>query len=284
MGKKVKLIIIIVVCTIAVAAVWFGIFMFGKSRVEDSADPTQSSDVSSQPTVVKPKPTPDASQEVVQPPKELHFQDSVTIRITGDDYTDGDEDVEVLQEAVLGYNEKVDGYDFSNGFYLIGSDNIHPVLSTDTYGTCRCESDGFSVIVKEHNALQTDIYQLREYEINRHGLSLYNALSQLSMPRDCGFVLDEGLPNYQQVLGTEFVEDPTVSDMFQICADVVEDTAYGSALFSVFYNMETQQFDAYAFISCDRDRILEVNVTGGTYSQLWSYVLEATNDVIRIIK
>ncbi len=223
------------------------------------------------------------------PTKEFEFDDRITITIGGDDYVEEDVPLEeqfedwVLWNAVGCLN-----YDFSNGFVFIDSDNIDAAYANDEEAIAMCSDKDFRIIVKELDPINCNVWEEIENILNTYGLVYYAEIGQPGVPKDAKFELGEGLDDYVSVIGQELQHgDPTLSigdGTVQLVADYMDECAYGPVRYVCLYNKNYKTFDAYAYITCERDRLLLVNVKGTILSRCWSYVLEATNDCIKLIK
>lgn len=215
--------------------------------------------------------------------RSFELDDRVKVVIRGEDYIESDNIVEELPLQVRAHSMPVTGYSFSAGFLLCPSDNITPVISSPTVGYANCRNENFKIQVQEHDALSTTVDELRYHNFDNWGLYEYQSSTHKPIERNADLVLGSGLTNWKDYFENYHTDDPTVYGNFQVVADCDEECAYGPVKYVCVYNIYDETFQASAFIVCDRDRILEVTVTGDVMSLCWSYIIEATNDAIKLI-
>lgn len=274
--------VIIIVSVIAVLAITGAcIYMFSQGSEDE---PIVNDEVVETPaptkTPIMPVPTPEPTPFVPT----FDFDDNISIRITEKDYlgTDGDvSDDLTLEEKVTAY--PVAGYEFSHGFIMLKSDKVTPVYTDDYIGICETVSDGFRVTIEELDALKTtvddEIYEVLYSRV----LVDYIECEWGLIPRNSNVTLGEGLGNWQELF-PDSRTDPTVYGVSQVVVDSTEECSYGPVRYLCIYNSQDETFEAHAFVTCDMDRLLHIRVDGNVMRTCWSYVIEVTNNVIRIVK
>lgn len=242
----------------------------------DVAAPTIGSNQSVSSPSVTPSPTPQGQGQ----DRELHFDNRVTVIKTEDSYVESMGDIDSEQ----GYDgDMVNPYDFSNGFVLSKTDNI----DITEFGFDRGEMIGASgalIYVKEENSLNTTIQKLREELLDSSGYSLYLGYDPLGIPvgTDCDITV--GFEDYEDYYEGQPSFDPAHTEYGQLLCDDIVNTAFGPALYIEIYTGFNESYNAYAFILCERDRILSISMTDSTREYLWSYLIELTNDGITLVK
>lgn len=239
----------------------------------------------------KPEQTPSPTQppsQGTEVDRTVILEDMVKVKITGDDYVaedgSGSDDVGVPSIRLIG-GAVINGYDFSNGF-ILATDSRFTIVGGDTYGTLLASDSSLRLTVKEENALNQTVAGLEEFILKTYGFDDYIKLGCAVIPANAKLELDVGLSEYGSYFEstTTAFFDPTINDNFQLVADYTDECSYGNTEFLVIYNRTKGTFVAYAFVTCDRDRILHIKVEGSTLSKLWPAVVSVTNDIIRIIK
>lgn len=227
------------------------------------------------------------NQDVVEPTESyeqdrtLKFDNYVTTIKGADSYVTNPEDAKTNGNTAV---DVVDRYDFSNGFVLQNTKNI----TVSSYGFNEGElygSDPNTIIrVKEEDALKTTVQQLRLDTLTTLGLNYYLACEPTGVPRNAETTLGVGLKDWELYFEVAPYKDPTTEDWCQLLCDTVTDTAFGSTLYVEAYLPSSDTYVAYAFILCERDRILSISISDSTQDNLWSYLIELTNDSISLVK
>lgn len=235
-----------------------------------------------------PTPTPEPTS-TPRPVEDTVFDDRVTINIKGDDYIKPNDEKpikEQLDVAQLWYGVTVEDTGFSNGFIVIDSDNIDAQIKTNNIVYCKCKDDYFNMNITELDAIKTVIEDEIQNLCLRYCLVEYGEIGFPEIPKDAPFELDVGITNYKDYFeNTDIIDvDPTINDGVQIVANYTDECSYGTVRYVCFYNRASRLFNSYAWVTCDRDRILYITVTGDVYRKCWSYIIEATNDCIKLIK
>lgn len=227
------------------------------------------------------------NQDVVEPSEEyeqdrtLKFDDYVTTIKGAESYVTNPEDIKTNGNTAV---DVVDCYDFSNGFILQNTKNI----TVASYGFNEGElygADPDTIIhVKEEDALKTTVQQLRLDSLTTLGLNYYLACEPTGVPMNAETTLGVGLKDWELYFEVAPYKDPTIEDWCQLLCDTVTDTAFGSTLYVEAYLPTSNKYVAYAFILCERDRILSISISDTTRDNLWSYLIELTNDSISLVK
>ena len=228
------------------------------------------------------------NQDIVTPSTEsyeqdrtLKFDDCVTIIKGADSYVENPEDAKANENTAV---DVVDKYEFSNGFVLQNTKNI----TVASYGFNEGELYGTNpdtiMRVKEEDALKTTVQQLRLDTLKMLGLNYYLACEPTNIPMDAKSTIGVGLDNWEQYFESAPYKDPTTEDWCQLLCDTVTDTAFGSTMYVEAYLPASEKYVAYAFILCERDRILSISISDTTRDNLWSYLIELTNDSISLVK
>lgn len=233
-------------------------------------------------TVPEPTSTPEPTVQPTERPT-IDFEDDIKVNITGSDYLDADNigggsmGLTTVEEY---YGIHID-YGFSNGFYLLENGRYTPLLLGEGVGGF---DTGFGVkmTIKELNPLQETIDSKRALLFDNYGLSDYLLLDGAEVTKDAPVKLGEGYEGWQDIWNG-CNEDPTISDSYQLIADYKDDCSYGEVSWFVFYQPDFGKMTGYAIVTCDRDRLLQVQIEGTALSDMWSAFIEVTNDLIRIV-
>lgn len=227
---------------------------------------------------VHPNPTPSADRTVV-------LDDKVTVNISGEDYldeeiTDKDSDMDLFDKI---YGKAVTDYPFSNGFYLFPTDMVRPADgSTGDMGLLECYDSSFIMSVMELDALSYNLDETLYKIFYTMGFSNYDVLKDVRISRDAKLELGSGLADWKSYF-PDYYKDPTISlSNCQLVVNSDEECSYGAVRYICFYT--GKDFVAYAFVTCDRDRVLQISVSGDVMSLCWSYIIEATNNCIKLIQ
>jgi hypothetical protein len=122
-------------------------------------------------------------------------------------------------------------------------------------------------------------------KLTEYSLQYYIACNPLDIPRGTKVLLDTGIVDYENYFEEiQPYTDPSHNDICQVMCDTVTDTAFGSTLYMEIYNSAADKYYAYAYILCERDRILSISISSPDEEYLWSYLIELTNDVITLVK
>lgn len=283
MNKKITK---IAVCLLAMIVIPLVIILFIKSRQEGVTNTEESSTEPSSVVVPKWNESKSDDEEESKPAEQdrtFDFDDKIKVVITHDDYINSDSIVEEIPEKVLPYSMPVTGYSFSEGFMLCPSKNIIPAISSPTVGYANCSNLEFKITVEEKDALVTTTEKLREEYLTNKGFYEYLQSDHEPITRDAKLTLGSGLDNWESYFKDKRTIDPTIYSGIQLVADCDEECAYGAVKYVCVYDSTNEVFEAKAFITCDRDRILEITVRGNVMSLCWSYIIEATNDSIKLI-
>ncbi len=278
MNKKIE-----IACTIFGSILIIGclVLMFigdGEEQIEPTpAPPVQSME----PKPIKtPEPTQPAQEETEEPDRTLQFDNRVTVQKREDSYVDDIEDAEVKQS----YNgDLVDDYDFSNGFVLSKTDNID-ILTFGLSDGDMVGASGANIHVQEEDALKTTIQYLRERTLTNSGFGYYIGCSPLGIPVGVECDVDTGFGEWSEYYERSSDIDPAHTDTGQLLCDDIVDTAFGPALYLEMYSGYDGMYRAYAYILCERDRILSISISDSSRDYLWSYLLELTNDGITLVR
>lgn len=292
MGRKFKIFLGAAAAIIfVVLAAVIGMFVFNKDRgdVEEPRDSLVYEPSGSEEIIPATTPAPTKEPEVEQPSQDrtIILDDKIKVRITGDDYVPTDEsgEAELPVMSVDSY-VLVNDYDFSNGFYVRKTGHFTEVSKGFDTASLRSWSIGSTVTVKEYDALHNTVQELHDNRLKTSGFREYVERGCVLIPRDAKLELDVGLAEYATywpATNTPY-PDPTMGNRCQLITDSVEECAYGEVLFTVIYNSRREIFTGYAYITCDRDRILEVTAQSAVLSNVWSSIIEVTNDSIKMIK
>lgn len=221
------------------------------------------------------------STEQYEQDRELKFDNYVTTTKGADSYVTNPNDAKNNGNTNV---DVVDSYDFSNGFVLQDTANI----TVNSYGFDEGKLYGATtntvIYVKEEDALSTTVQQLRIDTLQMLAMNYYLACEPMSIPRDVDLSIGNGITDYQKYFEKSSDTDPTVEDWCQLLCDTVTDTAFGSTLYVEVYLPASEKYTAYAFILCERDRILSISISDTTRDNLWSYLIELTNDSISLVK
>lgn len=283
MNKKIGVVVTSVLFVLVFCIVWF---VFLKPTAE--VDPNEPTDTLVTPPTSTPGPEP-TEKPSVEPTEEpevdrtFELDDNVTVRITGEDYVEDGKEEEVFTPVEIAYGLKVDEYTFSNGFYLIGNNNVCVEGVGVGEGVCSGVEPGDKIRVKEHDAISTTIEDLREEYIRSYAFYRYLEAGGYHVPKSAEVVEEVGLTGWEDEF-PQLEEDPTIEQNYQIIADFEDECAFGRILFCNVYSIADGVYTAKGFIVCDRDRVLEVTVSTSDLSRCWSYMIEMTNNVIKIIE
>lgn len=221
------------------------------------------------------------STEQYEQDRELKFDNYITTTKGADSYVTNPNDAKNNGNTNV---DVVDSYDFSNGFVLQDTANI----TVNSYGFDEGKLYGATtdtiIYVKEEDALSTTVQQLRIDTLQMLAMNYYLACEPMSIPRDVDLSIGNGITDYQKYFEKSSDTDPTVEDWCQLLCDTVTDTAFGSTLYVEVYLPASEMYTAYAFILCERDRILSISISDTTRDNLWSYLIELTNDSISLVK
>lgn len=282
MNKKIIISTCVVVALIAI--VLGVIFLLGDENSDDSISSTEASSEVELSTSEQPSTEQSAEQtteQTTEPERVIEFDSKVTINKKEESYIEEEE----LEEVIDISKERVDSYDFSNGFVLEDSDNIVVTDKGFGRGELTGTASNASIKVTEEDPLSTNVQQLRLDTLsNKWFMTYYTSLDPLPITDDAEVVLNVGLTNYADYFEQYSYTDPTITEMCQILKDDVIDTAFGSALYLELYDRTYEMYYAYAFILCDRDRILRIEISDTTREYLDDYLLELTNDVVTLVK
>lgn len=283
MNKKIKISLICIALAVAVLCVAYVTFSNRGTDTQIDTDVKDTSPSYSTPVVTE-TPSPSNPQPTVDPDRQVQLDDRVTVRYTEDDYVSA-ENTEDLYSLESYGNLVVNGFGFSSGFVLKPTKNVTPIFSGSTYGILSCSSDDFSIRVTELDPLLESIDDSVSNQFAEHGFTRYGREVYCGIPKDAKLELGVGLTDWESYIqGTTFMEDPTIAGDTQLVADYVDESAYGEVRYICFYDNRSKVFDSYAYITCDKGRILELDITGNIMSLCWSYVIEATNNSIQLIE
>lgn len=260
-----------------------------RTRTTEPVDDTGSSTpISALPIVTPPDNNP--SQEI-EPPKQVNpdrqvvLDDRVTIKFTSDEYlteADADSDFGLSLWEKMG-SMPVNEYSFSGGFLMIPSTNLTPSFTDGTYGMIECATSGFKIGIRERDPAAVSVDDLAKEVFSNSGFYDYGQKIECGVPKNAKLELGVGLADWEdRFKGLMFRSDPTMSGNMQVVADYIDECSYGETRYICLYNGD--RFTAHAFVTCDGGRILEIEVTGNIMNLCWSYVLEVTNNSIKMIE
>lgn len=201
------------------------------------------------------------------------------------DEKDEDDYIESIEEITTHYGiTQGKEYDFSNGFIVQPTDHITG-LSDGLTDIVECiGTTGANIHIREHNSLETSIQTLRYETIEGLGFSYYLYLDGDGVPMNAEYEIGVGLKGWEDYALPKPYTDPTIVGTEQLICDDIVKTAFGNAMYIEVYNTISKTYDAYAFILCDRDRIIEIHISDEKQETLYDYVVELTNDGIVLIK
>lgn len=219
---------------------------------------------------------------VIDTNREVVFDNRVTINRDGESY---EKEEDVMNGTTDLTRDHVDPYKYSNGFLLESSENINIGPAGFDVGECYSNFSYAKMYIKEENAIKTTVQKLRkEILTDRWRMNYYLQNDPLPIDEKANVTIDSGLKDYERYFEGNPAFDPTRTSSCQLMRDCVIDTAYGPALYVVVYYMDTQKYYAHALISCERDRILNIEIEDDTDEYLQSFILELTNDVISLVE
>jgi uncharacterized protein YxeA len=279
MKKKIIIVAILVVVIIGIA-----IFVIGRGKSSSSnevtntetttetqaSNSTESDDVTS---------TDDAGS--YEQDRELKFNNKVTINKDGTSYVTGSEDVTSTNVEDI---DIVDKYEFSNGFILQSTDNLRLMSYGFDEGALICDVSGARVTVTEVDPESMTVQELRKDALSAYNFDYYLGCTPSGITLDAEVEVGNGLTDYESYFEMTPYRDPTVEDNFQLLCDTTVDTAFGGALYIEVYNSYSQTYNAYAYIQCDKNRILSISIEDTIRDNLWSYLIEVTNDGITLVE
>lgn len=174
-------------------------------------------------------------------------------------------------------------YDFSNGFYIKDTKNLKSANIFGEQAVLLGRESAIRIMVSEEDALKTSIHTLRNELILSKGLQYYIDCGPLGIPLD---ISEEDLLEHKEEYfqTKDFLIDPLNSEAYLILCDTIIKTAFGNALYIEVKSLYSNVYQAYAFITCDRDRILSISIEDVTREYLYDSLLEVTNDGIVLIK
>lgn len=174
-------------------------------------------------------------------------------------------------------------YDFSNGFYIKDTKNLKSSNIFDTQAVLTGKESTLRITVSEEDALRTNIHTLRNELLISKGLQYYSNCNPLGIPLDTKeeYLLEHKEDYFET---KDFLIDPLNSEAYLILCDDIIKTAFGNALYVEVKSLYSDTYQAYAFITCDRDRILNISIEDTTREYLYDSLLEVTNDGIVLIK
>lgn len=223
-----------------------------------------------------------SSEVVVEPEpedKEIEFDfDAIVIENRDEQgFVDGSKDVaEVFENETY-----IVGTEFSNGFIATTTEHATAISNLSGYAEYAC-ADSSSVTVFERDALECSIQTLREDLLNRI-FPTYMYYEPSGFSRD-DTVLGTGLKSKENVFVKIPTDDVTFEGNTQLLADTTITTALGNGLLVEYYSPRLGQYHVYAFIQCDRDRVIEVKALSYNEDNVLDYVIEITNEGIYMIK
>ncbi len=284
-----KILKIIFGVAVALCIVVIGVLLYTREQShpnEDEPIDTLATDV---PATLPPSPTPPQSQEEPTPlpdnDRTFELDDKVTVNISGEDYldeniTDRDSDMDLYDKI---YGKAITDYQFSNGFYLYPTNMVKPSDgSSSDIGMLDCYDSSFKLSVMELDALSYNLDEILYEIFFTMGFSNYDALKDVRIQRDAKLELGSGLTDWESYF-LDSQEDPTISlSGCQLVVNSDEECSYGPVRYVCFYTGKS--FVGYAFVTCDRDRVLRISVRGDVMSLCWSYIIEATNNCIKLIQ
>lgn len=245
-------------------------------------------------TSVSPTPVPDWETSATPETEEVEeteervvsfIDDRVHTTFTEKDYlssTDPYADLDIEQEI---YSEKVTNSGYSKGYLLVPTDYLMwPTGGTDGEGSIFSSNYGIVVHVQEYNASEYTTAMLRKQYIETNlYMPDYLKYTRENIMRTTEVVLGQGLKYWKDYFVADTPEDYSITGGTQIFADCTEKTAYGSTKYFCWYTDVTGKYTAYAWISCDGGRILEVSTSADSAEDCWSYIVEATNNAIKLL-
>jgi hypothetical protein len=178
----------------------------------------------------------------------------------------------------------VNKFEFSNGFVLENTENLTVGSYGFNEGILYGESTDAIITVDEKDSLSTTIQELRVDALNNYALTYYLSCEPLDIPIDADCEIGVGLTDWESYFEGEPYKDPTVEDWVQLLCDTITDTAFGSTLYFEVYQPYNERYVAHAYILCERDRILSITIEDTKRDNLWSYLIELTNDSISLVK
>lgn len=271
-----------IVIVFTVAMIIFLCWYFFTGTTQEPEEPSVP-----QPTMpALPTLTPQPTVEPIKPEKPIiTFQDDIRLNIKGDDYVNP----ECFDEGVLGmddyeqyYGTWVYDYEFSNGFYVINTDRYSTAGSNPSDGYVSSKETGVTCIIWEVNPLETTQEEVREKFLKEYWFTDYLKLGKVEDFDESKVELDVGYNGWEDKW-PELRKDPTMAGC-QVVADDMRECSYGNVQWTVVYSPYTERFEARAVITCDRDRLLVLNIEGKVLSDMWSTLREITNEVIRMVK
>lgn len=270
-----KIVISIIAALLVVVGVVTGVwFLRGDESLPE--EPTESS---TEPESTESSTEPSTEEQMYEQNRELKFDNRVTVIKNADSYIDNVEAIATSTDADI-----IDKYDFSNGFVLEDTDNITVGSHGFNEGILYGESTDAIITVDEKDALSTTIQQLRLDALNNYALNYYVSCDALDIPRDADCEIGVGLEDWESYFEGEPYRDPTVEEWAQLLCDTVTDTAFGSTLYFEVYLPSNDKYVAHAFILCERDRILSIKIEDTKRDNLWSYLIDLTNDSLSLVK
>lgn len=171
--------------------------------------------------------------------------------------------------------------DFSNGFIATTTEHATAISNLSGYAEYAC-ADGSIVTVFERDALECSIQTLREDLLNRV-FPTYMYYEPSGCSRD-DTVLGTGLKSKENVFAKIPTDDVTFEGNTQLLADTTITTALGNGLLVEYYSPRLGQYHMYAYIQCDRDRVIEVKALSYDEKNILDYIVEITNEGIYLIK
>ena len=268
-----------IISTVALL-VTVGIMMFTGSRIKPNIN---LNDVYVPEVVVTPQPEIVDKPEQVKPEVETPtfvFDTYIPREWNSDDYADSKDEVVYVPEST----RFCTSYTFSNGFVIKDTDNLSTKSASDEFAYFSSIADESALIaVYEVNPLSNSIHELRETSISSHGFNYYLKCSPLGIPVD----VDEEylLKDYSQYFELkDFASNPLESGIYQLLTDNITKTAFGNALYVEYKNTSTNTYTAEAYILCDRDRIICIEMSADSREYFYEYLIELTNKGITLIK
>lgn len=287
-----KILIAIAMLIVLAGVIWLTVFLFNKTSAGQGAivpAPPVSSEDSTEPVVpVTPEPEHDKVQDDNNTESDRvigdSFNDKVNVSISGEDYYDKDslniEDLYNDDTAVV-----MDGYSFSNGF-VVTSNGVFAVDSNKSIDGVEVYmydmSNKYEVRVYELDALNVDYDSLRSEYLQQWNLQFIADKLTAEIPVDVEYDAINGIEETPYIGGEgyNFSRGQFIYNLVSYCT---KECAFGQADYVCVVSPYGECIGT-AFIKCDNDRVIRVQVTGPNHKECWGAIVEVTNNNIQLIK
>lgn len=215
--------------------------------------------------------------------RELHFDNYIKVEYGEDDMLDKPEDGGITEGEVY----HVTGSDISSGFVINKTENIDLSLNLGTSAVLR-GADGYTQIeVYEVSPIDTSIQELRVDYLQRNGYNYHSSLDTNDIPYNAPYEDYNGVVDWEQYYNdTQLFYNPTKDGDNHLAIDTITKTAYGNAMLICYYDAGKQSYQAAAYLSVmNNTRIICIEMSDVLLREhVWSYLIEMTNDCIKLVK